>query len=171
MSEPYLGEIRMFAGNYAPVGWALCNGQLLNIADNQALYSLLDTTYGGDGVSTFALPDLQGRIPIHPSPSYALGAKGGTETVQLTISQMPTHTHTPTATTSTGSILNPNGAVWAVNPIASLTNYSNGVGKTPIQMNTQTVASVGGNQPHENMMPSLTVSFIIALQGLYPTQG
>ncbi|MFF2158148.1 phage tail protein [Paenibacillus chitinolyticus] len=165
MSESYLGEIRIFAGNYAPQGWALCNGQILNISENEALFALLGTTYGGDGRTTFALPDLQGRVPVHPSPSYARASKGGTETVTLTSSQLPQHTHIVNATMNAGTVDSPVNATWTSAP----TNiYSNTGTTTP--MSALTVSSAGGNQPHSNMMPTLSVSFIISLYGVYPPQ-
>jgi microcystin-dependent protein len=168
MSDCYLGEIRMFAGNFAPVGWALCQGQLLNISENDALYALLGTTYGGDGATTFGLPDLQGRVPIHPSSTYPLATKGGTESVTLITDQMPTHTHVPSASSTTGTQASPSGNVWAA---SGTSIYSNGSGQIPVGMNAQSISAEGGNQPHENMMPTLTLSFIIALQGIYPTQS
>ncbi|GLC86990.1 phage tail protein [Lysinibacillus piscis] len=173
MSESYLGEIRMFAGNYAPQGWALCNGGLLNITEHEALFALIGTTYGGDGQTTFKLPDLQGRVPIHVSPQYSLGVVGGTETVTLTANQMPKHTHVVQATTASGDTPSPNNMLWATT--SGYSNYSNdkdGAGNplTPVVMNANASSSVGGNQPHDNMMPSVTVSFIISLYGVFPSQ-
>jgi microcystin-dependent protein len=168
MSEPYLGEIRMFAGNFAPVNWALCNGQILNISENEALYTLIGTTYGGDGQSTFALPDLRGRIPVHTNASYPLGSKAGSETVTLTTNELPTHTHTAVASSLPGTIDSPSNAVWAV---SSGLNFSDGIGQTLSDMNPQIISAVGGSQPHDNMMPSLTISFIIALSGIYPSSN
>lgn len=166
MSEPYVGEIRMFGGNYAPQGWAICNGQLLNIADNELLYALIGTTYGGDGQNTFALPDLRSRIPVHPSPAYSLGTKGGAETVSITHNQMPTHTHIPLAANEPGTSSTPENMVWAT---GSKTSYA--ASGAPISMMPYALSPVGGNQPHDNMMPSLTISFIIALDGLFPPQN
>ncbi|MWV42039.1 phage tail protein [Paenibacillus sp. HJL G12] len=165
MSEAYLGEIRMFAGNYAPIGWALCNGQLLNISDNEALYVLLGTTYGGDGRTTFGLPDLQGRIPVHPKTGYVRGAKAGTETVTLVSNQLPAHTHIPLATDPIGTETSPTNNVWASR---SFSTYSDST--TTVNMNSAAISSVGGNQPHDNMMPSTTISFIISVQGYFPPQ-
>jgi microcystin-dependent protein len=165
MTTPYVGEIRMFAGNYAPEGWALCNGQVMSISQNEVLYTLIGTTFGGDGVSTFALPDLQGRIPIHSTTAYPLGAKGGTETVTLIANELPQHTHVPQASTQTGIQASPSNAIWATN-VAKTYTEANG---NPVTMNLQTVSLEGGNQPHDNMMPSLTISFIIALQGIFPS--
>lgn len=165
MSDQYVGEIRMFAGNYAPQGWALCNGQVINISENEALYSLIGTTYGGNGVNTFGLPDLRGRVPVHISNSLSLGAIGGTETATVTSQQMPVHTHVPNATGNAGSLQSPTNAVWA-----SVANYSDDSSHL-VPMNAGAITSAGGGQPHNNMMPSLAVSFIIALEGIYPTQG
>lgn len=167
MSESYLGEIRMFAGNYAPNGWALCNGQLLSISENEALFALLGTTYGGDGQTTFALPDLQGRIAIHPSTNYPRATKSGTETVTLVQSELPAHTHVPNANAVHSAGNYPTDALWSAN---NTTNYSDGAGATPINMNPQLVSTVGGGQPHDNMMPTLTISFIISLYGYFPPQ-
>jgi len=165
VSDQYVGEIRMFAGNYAPQGWALCNGQLLNISQYEVLYVLIGTTYGGDGRTTFALPDLRGRIPIHKSTAFPLGSLGGAEKVTLTTQQLPAHTHTASATTNTGDSASPANAVWA-----AITNYSDDTSKI-VSMNASTIASSGGSQAHDNMMPSTAVSFIIALEGIFPSQG
>ncbi|WP_284638160.1 phage tail protein [Paenibacillus silviterrae] len=167
MSESYLGEIRMFAGNFAPQGWALCNGQLMSIAENEALFALLGTTYGGDGQTTFALPDLRGRLPIHPSTDYALGSQGGTETVTLLSNQLPVHTHTANASTAEATDVSPTNDVWAATIKA---HYSNGTGQTPAAMNAGAIESIGGGQAHDNMMPTLTISFIISLYGVFPPQ-
>ncbi|MCT6923030.1 tail fiber protein [Metasolibacillus sp.] len=173
MSESYVGEIRMFAGNYAPKDWALCNGQLLSIAENEILFALIGTTYGGDGQTTFGLPDLRGRVPIHINPQYSLGAVGGTETVTLTTSQMPNHTHIAQATTAVGNTASPDNMLWATT--SGYSNYSNdkdGAGHplTPVAMNANASSSVGGNQPHNNMMPTVAISFIISLYGVFPSQ-
>jgi len=165
MSEPYIGEIRMFGGIYAPQGWALCNGQLLNIVDNEILYALIGTTYGGDGQNTFALPDLRSRIPIHPSPVYSLGTKGGAETVSITHNQMPAHTHIPLAANEPGTSSTPENMIWAT---GFKTSYA--ASGTPIAMMSNALSSAGGNQPHDNIMPSLTISYIIALVGSFPSQ-
>ncbi|KKO54595.1 phage tail protein [Paenibacillus sp. DMB20] len=166
MSEAYLGEIRMFAGNYAPQGWALCNGQLLSISENETLFNLIGTTYGGDGQTTFALPDLQGRIPIHRSSDYMLGNRGGTESVFLTPAQLPEHTHVPHANGQAGPEGDtPHNSVWAPSVKRS---YSDGSGKTPVSMNRHLLSPAGSGQPHDNMMPSAAISFIISLYGMYP---
>ncbi|MFC4098079.1 phage tail protein [Paenibacillus xanthanilyticus] len=165
MSDSYLGEIRIFAGNYAPQGWALCQGQLLSIAENEALFALLGTTYGGDGQTTFGLPDLRGRLPVHPSTAIPLGSQGGTETETLTLNQLPAHTHTANANTAAGNANMPDNHVWAG---SALQNYN--TGGELVGMNAHALAPVGGNLPHDNMMPSLTVSFIISLYGVFPPQ-
>ncbi|MEC0244589.1 tail fiber protein [Paenibacillus chitinolyticus] len=165
MSESYLGEIRMFGGNYPPQGWALCNGQLLKITENEPLFALLGTTYGGDGQTTFGLPDLQGRIPIHPSSAYTRGSKGGTETVTLIQSQLPQHTHIPIATSNPGTVNSPADSTWAS---ATTAIYASSGTTTP--MNPQAISPVGGSQPHNNIMPSAAVTFIISLYGLFPPQ-
>jgi len=176
MSDQFVGEIRMFGGDYAPLGWALCDGSTISISGNEALYSLLGTTYGGDGVTTFKLPDLRGRVPIHQaagnlpilgSVNYPLGAMGGVETVTLTSNQMPAHTHVPSANTNNGTVSNPTNAFWASNSDTSV--YSNA---TPnALMNPAEVGPAGGNMPHNNMMPFVTLNFIIALEGNYPMQN
>ncbi len=165
MSNPYLGEIRLFAGNFAPNGWALCQGQTLPISGNDALFALIGTTYGGDGVNTFSLPDLRGRVPVHVGSGYALGQNGGEESVTLTAAQLPAHTHVPQATSSSAASPDPGGNVWAT---ASDTPYS--AGTPTAAMNPQTVGSAGGSQPHDNMLPFVALNFIIALNGVYPSQ-
>lgn len=164
MSESYLGEIRMFAGNFAPQGWALCNGQLLSIAENEALFALLGTTYGGDGQTTFALPDLQGRVAIHPNTTYVRGTKGGSETVTLVTNQLPQHTHIANANSTTSTGDTPANSIWGA---TIQQNFGSGATQN---MSAQTIAAVGGNQPHENMMPTTTISFIISLYGIFPPQ-
>ncbi|WP_134682956.1 phage tail protein [Brevibacillus migulae] len=168
--ESYIGEIRMFAGNFAPAGWALCNGQLLSISENEPLFMLLGTTYGGDGQTTFALPDLRGRIPIHTGQnprsgtSFALGQMGGTETVTLTTGQLPMHTHVPLAA-STGTSNSPAGSYWAGELSIYSTEAPDG------QMDPALLGSTGGGQPHDNVMPYTAVNFIISLYGIYPSQN
>lgn len=173
MSESYIGEIRMFAGNFAPYGWALCEGQTLAIAENEALFALIGTTYGGDGQTSFNLPDLRGRTPIHVSTNHQLGSSGGTETVTLNANQIPNHNHPVHATTANGSEPSPSNMLWAVT--SGYSNYSNDKDSNgnllpKVPMSSNTVSSVGGNQPHENMMPSLPISFIISLYGIFPQQ-
>jgi microcystin-dependent protein len=167
VSEPFYGEIVMFAGNFAPRGWAFCNGQLLSIAQNTALFSILGTTYGGNGVTTFALPDLRGRAPMHfgQGPGLSnrnLGEQDGTETVALTQQQMPSHTHTLNGSTGAVNTTRPTGAVPAKG--GSYSTASPDTQMTP-------PALVGGSQPHDNMQPSLAVSFIIALEGIFPSRN
>jgi microcystin-dependent protein len=165
MAEAYLGEIRMFSGSYAPQNWALCNGQLLSISQNSPLFSLLGTAYGGDGVNTFALPDLRGRAPMHQASAYPLGQLGGTESVTLTQAQMPAHTHAAAAMSANGTSSAPAAQYWAGN--AEFSCYSKATPNTPF--NQAALAPAGGNLPHENMMPFVTVSFIIATTGIYPS--
>ncbi|WP_426450830.1 phage tail protein [Paenibacillus sp. S-38] len=174
MSEPYIGEIRMFGGNFAPVGWALCHGQLLPISENDALFTLIGTTYGGDGQTTFALPDLRGRAPVHQGKnpitqsSFALGQMGGVETVTLTQGNIPSHTHPVRAQKEPGTTGSPAGGLWA----ASAVNPYAVPGGTPSgTMHPAAVSPAGGNQPHDNMMPYLAVNFIISLEGIYPSQN
>lgn len=174
MSDPYLGEIRMFGGNYAPEGWALCNGQLLNIQGNEALYSLIGVTYGGDGSTNFALPDLRGRLPIHKGQNpttgttYVMGQKAGTETVTLTEAQLPTHTHAACARSENGTQAGPANGIWA-DPADKLQYLP--ATTADKQMNAANIVAAGGGQPHGNVMPYFPLSFIIALQGYYPTQN
>jgi microcystin-dependent protein len=170
MSTPYIGEIRMGGWNFAPYGWALCNGQLLSISQNTALFELIGTTYGGDGQTTFALPNLQSRIPVHQGNSvngpYVIGELAGTETVTLTTNQIPAHSHALNAQSGAGTQPSPAGGVWAS---SSLDQYSTG---TPTaQMTASSLQNSGGSQPHDNLPPYLCVTFVIALQGIFPTQG
>lgn len=172
MSNPYVGEIRMFAGNFAPVGWAFCQGQTLPISENEVLFNLIGTTYGGDGQNTFNLPDLSSRIPVHmgtgPSgQSYALGEAAGTETVTLTSSQIPGHTHTAIAVSgNTNGVANPANATWG--SVTSGSPYSDQAADAV--MNGGSLANAGGSQPHENLIPFLCVNFIISLFGIFPSQ-
>ncbi|MFS0724277.1 phage tail protein [Paenibacillus sp. 1P07SE] len=168
MSDQYVGEIRMFAGNYAPQGWAICDGSIVNIYDNEALYSLIGTTYGGDGRTNFALPDLRGRVPIHIGTGYAMGQKAGTEKVTLTQNQLPQHTHVVHASKTAATSNSPENAYWGLS--TGVTNYQTNV-EPNTTMHASTVSAVGGNQAHDNMMPTFAVSFIIATEGNYPSQG
>jgi len=165
MSSPFIGEIRMFAGNFAPVGWAFCNGALMDIAQNDALFNLIGTTYGGDGQTTFALPDLQSRIPIHVGPGFALGQQAGVESVTLTTNQMPAHSHVAQANSSAGTQSGPAGGVWAQ---STLGQFSSAAPTLP--MAPAALGSSGGSQPHDNMMPFLVVNFILSLFGIFPSQ-
>jgi microcystin-dependent protein len=166
--DPFLGEIRMFGGNFAPAGWAACDGQVLPIAQNTALYSLLGTAYGGDGQRTFALPDLRGRLPVHSGAGLTLGQSGGSETVTLTITNLSPHTHAANAA-SAGTTLNPAAQYWAADPGENVAPYA----ATPDGhvMSGTAVSAQGGNQPHNNMQPFLAVTYIIALQGIYPSRS
>ena len=166
MAQPYIGEIRMFAGNFAPAGWAFCHGQLLPIVENDTLFVVLGTTYGGDGQETFALPNLQGRVPIHQGAGYVVGEAGGVETVTLTTNQIPQHTHPMTASTDQNNTINAQGNV--VGTAQTATPLFATAPDTPLS--AQAVTPVGGSQPHENMQPYLCVSFIISLFGLFPNQ-
>ena len=169
MSTPFIGEIRMFGGNFAPMGWAFCSGQLLPISQNDALFSLIGTTYGGDGQSTFGLPDLQGRIPIHQGSGFTLGQKGGAESVTLTTQQIPSHAHPPQCKSTAGELGSPQNAVWAAST-SNQTIYSDSP-PTANVMSSACMKNDGGSQPHDNMMPYLVISFIIALEGIYPSQN
>jgi microcystin-dependent protein len=163
-TDPYLGQIVLVAFNYAPSGWAECNGQLLSIAQNQALYSLLGTRYGGDGVTTFALPDLRGRVPVHAYSQISLGQKGGEETHTLTQSEIPAHGHGVEVSSVAGTSVLPTGAV----PARS-SDLSNNYGKSAnASMNAAAVTTSGSSQAHENRMPYKSMKYIIALQGIYP---
>ena len=171
MSEPFVGEIRTFAGNFAPVGWAFCYGQLIPISQNTALFSLLGTTYGGDGRTNFALPDLRGRAPMHAGSGpgltpRSLGESGGAETVTVTPAQAPAHSHAFRASSGGANSADPSGNVLANAGAKAL--YAAGAADTP--MSAGAVAPAGGEQPHNNLMPYLAVSFIIALQGIFPSR-
>jgi microcystin-dependent protein len=171
MSDQFLGEIRMFAGPKIPPGWALCDGQLLSIFDYPELYSLIGTRYGGDGMSTFAVPDLRGRVAIHMGTNpdtgteYRLGEKGGKEMVTLVLDQLPNHTHLVNAQVSAGTSTNPENKVWAA---GTMVRYS-GSGADGL-MSAAAIGIAGGNQPHNNLMPFVALNFIIALNGVYPNR-
>ena len=173
MGSPYVGEIRIFGGSFNPAGWAFCNGALTPISQNDALFNLIGTTYGGDGQSTFALPDLQGRIPLHSGTdpntgtTFVIGEKAGVETVTLTASQIPGHNHAFLASTDVGTTGTPTGAVLAQNIQVKM--YSQFPATVP--MSAASVGIDGGSQPHENMMPFLVITFIISLFGVFPTQN
>ncbi len=166
MAQPYVGEIRMFAGNFAPAGWMFCEGELLPISEYETLFNLIGTTYGGDGQSTFALPDLRGRVPLHFGNGFTLAETGGVEEVTLAVSQIPSHSHPLLATTSIATQQNVSPNILAQ---ASLFNpYINANPTAP--MATVAVSSVGGSQPHNNFQPYLCVDFIISLFGIFPSQ-
>jgi microcystin-dependent protein len=164
MAEPFLSEIRIMSFNFAPKGWAQCNGQLLPINQNQALFSLLGTTYGGDGRVNFGLPNLQGNVPIHMGSGFTLGQKGGEQAHTISIAELPTHVHVANATNANGTAAVPGGAV-----LGAVNNaYSQPTNLTSI--NPATISNAGGSQAHLNMQPFLTLTFCIALQGIFPSQ-
>ena len=168
MAEPFLAEIRLMSFIFPPRGWALCNGQLLPINQNQALFSLLGTTYGGDGRVNFGLPDLRSRVPIHMGNGFTQGQRGGTESETLSLSHMPAHSHSLNASTAPATLTSPLGNVLAQHAVSI---YGAGTGGGAV-LNAATVGtSVGGSQPHENRQPSLVISFCIALQGIFPSQN
>lgn len=165
MAQPYVGEIRMFAGNFAPAGWMFCEGQLLPISENETLFQLIGTTYGGDGQSTFALPDLRGRIPIHQGNGFILAETGGAEEITLTVNQIPAHSHPLLASGDVGD---------QINLANALTSNSNGVvpyieDPPSVNMNPAAIAPAGGSQPHTNFQPYLCIDFIISLFGIFPS--
>lgn len=172
MGEPFIGEIRMFGGNFAPAGWAFCQGQLMPISENDALFTLIGTTYGGDGQETFGIPDLQGRAPMHAgqgpgiTQNYQLGEKAGVESVTLTTQQIPIHNHTVVASTNVASATTASGNITASSN--QLKIYDQG-GTSKLFANNA-LTPVGGNQPHENVQPYLTISFILSLFGVFPSQ-
>ena len=165
MAQPYLGEIRMFAGNFAPAGWMFCEGQLLPISENETLFQLIGTTYGGDGQSTFAVPDLRGRIPIHQGNGFILAETGGAEEITLTTNQVPSHTHPLLGSAGNGSQSSPQNNVLASSTL--LRPYAIETADTP--MAATAISAAGGSQPHTNFQPYLCVDFIISLFGLFPS--
>lgn len=169
MSDQYLGEIRMFSGAYAPQGWHFCDGTTLSIQQYEALYSIIGTVYGGDGKTNFQLPDLRGRVPIHTASAYPMGQMAGSEQVTLVESNLPVHTHTANANNvaADATSTSPEGQYWGYN--STISSYQNA--NPNVTMSTAAISAVGGNQPHDNMMPSMATTFIIALEGNYPTQG
>jgi microcystin-dependent protein len=175
MSETFLAEIRIFAGNFAPRGWALCNGQLLPIAQNTALFSLLGTQYGGNGQTTFALPNLSDSVPIGSGQGPGLtdrsqGEVGGSESVTLLNNEIPSHTHTPSVGSAAGSSADPTNAVWTVPPGRRPVAAYGGVTNT-VSMYTMAIQPAGASQPHNNMQPYLALNFIIALEGIFPSRS
>ena len=165
MAPPYVGEIRMFAGNFAPAGWMFCEGQLVPISENETLFQLIGTTYGGDGESTFALPDLRGRLPIHQGNGFILAETGGAEEITLMVNQIPVHTHTALATADPGTQSSPANLVLARDTGTDLYGAD-----TPyVNMSPQAIGPVGGSQPHTNFQPYLCVDFIISLFGIFPS--
>jgi microcystin-dependent protein len=172
--DPFLGEIRLFGGNFAPRGWMLCQGQVLSIAQNTALFSLLGTTYGGNGQTTFALPDLRGRVPVHAGqgpglPEVDLGEVSGVEQVSLIVSQMPAHAHTLPASSLASITGVPTGNVVADTTVAALPIYAGGGPSAP--MDSTAMDPAGGSQPHENRMPFMAMNFIIAVEGIFPSRN
>jgi microcystin-dependent protein len=166
MAQPYVGEIRMFAGNFAIAGWMFCEGQLLPISENETLFQLIGTTYGGDGQSTFGLPDLRGRIPIHQGNGFILAETGGAEEITLTVQQIPNHTHSYLTSTNLAQQTQATGQVLANS--ATATMY---IEDSPsAALNVNAIKPVGGNQPHTNFQPYLCVNFIISLFGIFPSQ-
>ena len=167
MAQPYVGEIRMFAGNFAPAGWMFCEGQLLPISENETLFQLIGTTYGGDGQSTFALPDLRGRLPLHQGNSFILAETGGAEEITLTANQIPAHSHAMMASNNTGTGLTANNNVVSSSTGATISPYGSDAPRTNLL--PQSVTPVGGSQPHTNFQPYLCVDFIISLFGIFPS--
>ena len=167
MAQPYVGEIRMFAGNFAPAGWMFCEGQLLPISENETLFQLIGTTYGGDGQSTFALPDMRGRLPIHQGNGFILAETGGAEEITLTVAQIPAHSHPALGSSNTGTGTAPANNLLCNLPTATNTTY--GSDSPQLSLNAQSVSPIGGSQPHTNFQPYLCVDFIISLFGLFPS--
>lgn len=165
MAQPYVGEIRMFGGNFAPAGWMFCDGQLLPISENETLFQLIGTTYGGDGESTFALPDLRGRIPIHQGNGFILAETGGAEEITLTVNQIPAHGHPFLAAAANGDQVGPAGNLPSnsFNVVPYINDAPNG------NMSPAAISATGGSQPHTNFQPYLCVSFIISLFGIFPS--
>jgi microcystin-dependent protein len=166
MAQPYVGEIRMFGGNFAPAGWMFCEGQLLPISENETLFQLIGTTYGGDGESTFALPDLRGRIPIHQGNGFILAETGGAEEITLTVQQIPAHSHPMLASLNPGTLSNAQGNIICSSPSINLFIE----GQAPdVNLSAQALSPVGGSQPHTNFQPYLCINFIISLFGIFPS--
>jgi len=166
MSEPYVGEIRMVGFNFAPAGWAFCDGSLVPISENETLFNLIGTTYGGDGQTTFGLPNLLGRIPVHQGNGYVIGSPGGTETVTLDLNQIPVHTHALNANTAAGNKPSPVGGVWAS---SSLEQFGTGAPST--SMSATALKQAGGDLPHSNLSTFQAINFVISLFGVYPSQN
>lgn len=167
MAQPYVGELRIFAGNFAPAGWMFCEGQLLPISENETLFQLIGTTFGGDGQETFALPDLRGRLPLHQGNGHTLAETGGAEEVTLSINQIPSHTHPMLGAAGNGNQANPKSNVLASSTLVKL--YS---GETPdTAMAASAITSIGNNQPHTNFQPYICLNYIISLFGIFPSQN
>lgn len=167
MAQPYVGEIRMFAGSFAPQGWEFCNGQQLSISENETLFMLIGTAYGGDGENWFGLPDLRGRIPVHQAPStgFPVGQAAGVEQVTLTTAQIPAHTHAVVASTAVGTSTSPVGNVVA----AGGSSNAYRPGPSAVALSPQAMGGAGGSQPHTNLQPYLCIQFIISLYGIFPS--
>jgi microcystin-dependent protein len=168
MAQPYVGEVRMFAGNFAPAGWMFCEGQLLPISEYETLFQLIGTTYGGDGESTFALPDLRGRLPLHQGGGFTLAETGGVETVTLTVSQIAAHSHALLGTGNFATVTSPQGNVASKASVVNISAYGTDQPTTPVS--PASVGPAGGSQPHDNFQPYLCVDFIISLFGIFPSQ-
>lgn len=168
MGQPYVGEIRMFAGNFAPAGWMFCDGTILPISENETLFNLIGTTYGGDGQQTFALPDLRSRFPMHQGNGFLPAETGGVETVTLTVNQIPAHSHAAVCTPGGGDAQGPAGHYWSTDPAGNTAAYSDQPKDST--MLSAAVGNSGGSQPHDNMQPFLAVNFIISLFGIFPSQ-
>lgn len=173
MSDPFLGEIRMFGGNFAPIGWLLCAGQLVPISQYDALYNLIGTTYGGDGVQTFALPNLSGRVPFHNSSTMIQGQSAGAESVTLTTNTIASHTHFVTSTGAAGNVAAPGNAIMADQGPGGLSvfGYQPYDGTNQTTLVPGTISNTGNSLPHDNLQPYLAVTFIISMEGIYPSQG
>jgi microcystin-dependent protein len=172
MSNPYLGEIRMAGFNFPPIGWAFCRGQLLSIAENDALFALIGTTYGGDGITTFGLPDLRGRLPINQGQgpglsNYVMGEHSGTESVTLLTTQIPSHSHTVSAASGGTRNANPSGNLLGSGEADIYTHDD----ANAVSLSASAIGTSGGTQPHENMQPFLCINFIIALEGVFPSRN
>jgi microcystin-dependent protein len=174
MGQPYVGEIRMFGGNFAPSGWMFCDGQLLPISENETLFNLIGTTYGGDGQSTFALPDLRSRVPMHQGTfagqNFTLAQNGGVEAVTVTVQQIPSHKHFVTAT-SPGTSTLPSSSTFPASVVVDTNNLYGAGGTMPVTFSPQILSPTGGNQPHNNIQPILAINFIISLFGIFPSQN
>jgi microcystin-dependent protein len=165
MAQPYVGEIRMFAGNFAPAGWMFCEGQLLPISENETLFQLIGTTYGGDGESTFALPDLRGRIPIHQGNNFILAETGGAEEITLTVQQIAAHSHAPLASTATATSQTPSNLLLATTQAQTYVSAPESL----INFSPLSIGSTGGSQPHTNFQPYQCINYIISLFGIFPS--
>ena len=175
MADPFIGEIRMFGGNFAPQGWSFCDGSTLAISQNDALFALIGTTYGGDGVQTFNLPDLRGRVPIHQGvsahgESFVIGQVSGVESVTLTSSQVPVHSH-PAQAGPGGDVVSPKNAFWSSDPGGNTAAYTGPVNSPPTMAGNAVGLSAGGSLPHDNMQPFLAISYIISLFGIFPSRN